>query len=594
MYHLNPFSCAPSRGVLVTLLLGVVLLSLTACGGKAKQSAVNTNTTANTTPPPPAYDYYVNAATGSDANAGTEAAPFKTITKAMSVAVTGKSVKALPGTYDAANGETFPIAIPAGVSLFGDETTKGTGVNGASTSVIGGGVVSGTDQSVFKMAGGALVAGLFLNNPTGHALTTDAGGVVIRNNTVSGNGSAFGGVVLVDLAGSHLVQGNIITGFTGIGGAGLAQGNTAPTALNRIEGNIITNNYYGVMAASNMDLGGGSAGSTGGNQLYCNGQNDFYTNSMTTVTYSAQNNQWDHGTPSVQDLLNPNAAVINTTGATAVAAPCTNLWVSANGSAMATGGSPNNPTKTITYALTQAVSGDTVHVAPGTYDSFNGETFPITVPPYVSLIGYEAGKGNPGAANQVLVTGSGLATGQTTTTHTTVIQPMDFAQVAGLVITNTGPCCQAMGVILNHQFNTIRNNTILNNAFYGIYLFQSTGGHSILGNVIKSISNMSSGIVINSTSTAESRAADNIITANSVGVQGITAGLDLGGGLANSPGRNAIYCNTSYDVYTTGVTISAANNFWDHSPPNTTQDIWGSATSTNPQLVSVLGYTVCP
>jgi len=592
MYHLNPFSGTASRGVLVTLLLGIVLVSLTACGGKAKQSAVNT--TANTPPPPPAYDYYVNAATGADANAGTEAAPFKTITKAMSVAVTGKSVKVLPGTYDTANGETFPIAIPAGVSLFGDEISRGNGSSGVSTSVIGGGVVSGTDQSVFKMAGGALVAGLFLNNPTGHALATDAGGVVIRNNTVFGNGSAFGGVFLMDAAGGHLVQGNIITGFTGMGGAGLAQGLTAPAALNRIEGNIITNNYNGVMAGSNMDLGGGTAGSTGGNQLYCNAQYDFSTISNATVTYSMQNNQWDHATPSVQDINNANAAVLDKTGATAVAAPCTNLWVSVNGSVMATGGSVNNPAKTITYTLMKAVSGDTVNVAPGTYDLANGEIFPITVPPFVSLIGDEAGKGNPGGVNQVLVTGSGLVSGQTTTTNTTVIEPMDFAQVAGLVIKNTGTCCTAMGLALNHQFNTIRNNTISNNAWHGIYLFQSTGGHSILGNVLKS--NGSTGLVINSTFTAESRAADNIITANPIGVQGNTLGLDLGGGSANSPGRNAIYCNNTYDVYTDiGVTISAANNFWDHSPP-TTQDIWGSAISTGFQLVSLmgLGLTACP
>src|SRR5438132_13610071 len=69
--------------------------------------------------------FYVNSA-GSDMNPGTQTSKFKTITKAMSVATrSGTTVQVDPGLYDVANGETFPITVPAGVLPKGDETTKG-------------------------------------------------------------------------------------------------------------------------------------------------------------------------------------------------------------------------------------------------------------------------------------------------------------------------------------------------------------------------------------------------------------------------------------------------------------------------------------
>jgi hypothetical protein len=43
-------------------------------------------------------DYYV-ATTGSDTNAGTQAAPFKTLSKASSVVAAGTTVHVAPGTY---------------------------------------------------------------------------------------------------------------------------------------------------------------------------------------------------------------------------------------------------------------------------------------------------------------------------------------------------------------------------------------------------------------------------------------------------------------------------------------------------------------
>src|SRR5262245_18313699 len=60
--------------------------------------------------------WYVDATAGSDVNAGTFAAPFKTIAHALAVVQVGQTIHAAPGVYDAANGETFPLVVPANVT----------------------------------------------------------------------------------------------------------------------------------------------------------------------------------------------------------------------------------------------------------------------------------------------------------------------------------------------------------------------------------------------------------------------------------------------------------------------------------------------
>src|SRR6266853_2522722 len=95
--------------------------------------------------------YYVSALAGSDTNPGTQSSPFKTITHGMRVATkNGTTVRVASGAYNVANGETFPIVVPAGVLLIGDETNKGGG--STPTSIVGGGQVpafpAGTSAAV--------------------------------------------------------------------------------------------------------------------------------------------------------------------------------------------------------------------------------------------------------------------------------------------------------------------------------------------------------------------------------------------------------------------------------------------------------------
>src|SRR5260221_12696181 len=82
--------------------------------------------------------YYVNALAGLNTNSGTQISPLKTITYALSVAKrSGSTVHVLPGAYNVANGEVFPITVPAGVLLIGDEPNKGGG--STPPSIVGGG-----------------------------------------------------------------------------------------------------------------------------------------------------------------------------------------------------------------------------------------------------------------------------------------------------------------------------------------------------------------------------------------------------------------------------------------------------------------------
>ncbi|MFA4904695.1 MAG: DUF1565 domain-containing protein [Desulfobaccales bacterium] len=58
-----------------------------------------------------ATTYYVDAVNGLDTNAGNQAAPWKTLTKATGSTAAGDTVYVKPGTYNAALGEGFPITI---------------------------------------------------------------------------------------------------------------------------------------------------------------------------------------------------------------------------------------------------------------------------------------------------------------------------------------------------------------------------------------------------------------------------------------------------------------------------------------------------
>jgi len=277
--------------------------------------------------------FFVNASSvgpdaGSDANPGTQASPFKTITFAMTQAPSGATVQALPGIYDTLNnGEAFPIVVPAGVLLIGDEVNKGVG-----TSIYGGGLAPGSDPGMAGVAllpgTGSTIAGFTITNDdpsfaNRRGVILGNSSVTLRNNTVTGASHAYG--VYIDVSTNHVITGNRIVDNGPSSGEGLAF--VSGGAGSKVENNVITGNGFGVeYEVAGVDLGGGSAGSAGGNVISCNAFVDLYVG--VPVTISAKNNSWDHVPPALacsggDDICDPSGtAVIDFSNATLAPSPC--------------------------------------------------------------------------------------------------------------------------------------------------------------------------------------------------------------------------------------------------------------------------------
>ena len=247
--------------------------------------------------------WFVDQAGGSDASEGTSAAPFATITHALGVAAGGQVVHVKPGSYSA--GEAFPMNIPPGVSLIGDEAGRG-----ATTTILG----------TVQPGAGATVAGFTINS-TLDGVDANADRITIRNDTLTGNsypikGASTNLAVLLNLVTNNSNQMLFTSGSTASG---------------KIENNTITRNAYGIeLDSAGPDMGGGGS-SVGNNIFSCNANADIWVNSGLAIT--AANNRWDHGPPTNNgstwqntgiDLYTTVAANITSanTGASQAPNPC--------------------------------------------------------------------------------------------------------------------------------------------------------------------------------------------------------------------------------------------------------------------------------
>ncbi len=120
----------------------------------------------------PLTSLFVNPNTGSDATGnGSQAKPYATLTKAVSVLASAKvlspsgvTITMLPGDYDAAKGERFPIVVPTGVTIvgsnYGSGPRSGAFLNGAGEDVLFERIVgapSGTAFTTLEIERGAPV-----------------------------------------------------------------------------------------------------------------------------------------------------------------------------------------------------------------------------------------------------------------------------------------------------------------------------------------------------------------------------------------------------------------------------------------------------
>ena len=136
--------------------------------------------------PATAAAIYVNPATGADsAGAGaTSAAPYKSISFALSQAQPGAVIQLAPGNYNQESGETFPLLLKPGVTLRGDEATKGQGIL-----ITGGGFYTSRTfarQDITILAErDTTIAGVTVTNPNsrGTAVWVESTNPIIKNNT---------------------------------------------------------------------------------------------------------------------------------------------------------------------------------------------------------------------------------------------------------------------------------------------------------------------------------------------------------------------------------------------------------------------------
>ncbi len=208
---------------------------------------------------------YVDPVNGTDNATGSAQAPYKTISSALNQAQSGSVVQLAPGTYSAATGEVFPLTIKSGVTLLGDESTKGQ-----TRVIIGSGnYVSPTfaRQNVTILAdSGGTVAGVTIANPSsrGTGLWIESTNPTIKNNTFTINNRD--GIFLTG-NGNPTIDNNV---FTQNSGNGIS---IAKTASGQIRNNLFLDTGFG------LAIGGTSTPAISNNQLYQNRAGLFISDS---------------------------------------------------------------------------------------------------------------------------------------------------------------------------------------------------------------------------------------------------------------------------------------------------------------------------
>ncbi|MES1021951.1 DUF1565 domain-containing protein [Gloeocapsa sp. BRSZ] len=226
---------------------------------------------------------YVNPQTGTDsAGAGsTAAAPFRTITYALSQAQPGTAIQLAPGTYSSETGEVFPLTIKQGVTLRGDEASKGQSIV-----ITGGGqYISPTfarQNVTVRAENNSAVSGVTITNPNtrGTALWIESANPTVTNNTFID--SNRDGVFVTGTA-NPKIEGNV---FSKNGGNGIS---VARSAQGEIRNNTFQDTGFG------LAIGGASSPLVAENQIKENQDGIYISESARPILRSnvIENNKRD-------------------------------------------------------------------------------------------------------------------------------------------------------------------------------------------------------------------------------------------------------------------------------------------------------------
>ncbi len=131
---------------------------------------------------------YVNPSTGNDGGNGSPAAPLKTIARALQQAKAGTTVQLSPGTYSAATGEVFPLTVPSGVTVLGNEASKGNGILVTGSGKFLSPTFAGQNVT-FRLETNSQLRGVTVTNPElrGTAVWVESTNPAIANNTFINN-----------------------------------------------------------------------------------------------------------------------------------------------------------------------------------------------------------------------------------------------------------------------------------------------------------------------------------------------------------------------------------------------------------------------
>jgi hypothetical protein len=253
--------------------------------------------------------YYVDPAAGLDTNAGTQAAPFKTITKAINAAravatTQNVDIYAASGVYNTASGEVFPLMPTTGENLIGP-TTTGTipataNIDGAGNyTITGGGRSSHVISTTIAFAPGVMasVYGITANGSAPTVIVADNATVTLSNNTFKFTTTCCASYPVWIMNGSiATLTSNTITAYVAVESA---DASTKVIARNNNFGGtfgvVTADSAFAPIIASQIDLG--TAASLGNNTILCSSVGVANWGQSGNAGVTAVGNTW---TPNVQ------------------------------------------------------------------------------------------------------------------------------------------------------------------------------------------------------------------------------------------------------------------------------------------------------
>jgi parallel beta-helix repeat protein len=266
---------------LLVVSSGSILLSGEVNAGATYSKGIAPTLTAQV--PTTAAAIYVNPATGAD-SAGrgtTSTAPYKSISFALSQAQTGAVIQLAPGNYNQESGETFPLLLKPGVTLRGDDASKGQAIL-----ITGGGFYTSRTfarQDITILAEqDTTITGVSVTNPNsrGTGVWVESTNPTIKNSTFT-NSVREG--VFVTGTGNPRIESNI---FVQNKGNGIS---IAKAAQGEIRGNLFQDTGFG------LAIGGTSTPLIVENQIVENQDGLFISESAKPVLRKnvIQNNKRD-------------------------------------------------------------------------------------------------------------------------------------------------------------------------------------------------------------------------------------------------------------------------------------------------------------